>query len=787
MSSCDTTSPIDAQHLHERLSGEQVFNALGNPTEPSQALPFETNIPVPTMLVKRELNYLHWLASTLRGTGRVVELGCFLGGSTAALAAGLAQNAHSKQPILTYDAFETPNDTRPRHISWLRSYRLRPGERFRERFDQLNRSWIDKVIVRDGWLPEAATRHQEHELYPEQEPIELLFVDIAKTWDVHRTVLRTFARHLHLGATIVQQDFFDLQTPWIPLHMWQLRDVLEPLDVLHGTPTLSLSCVGEMSARVDDLWTESDLLERGPRCEAWGRVHDYWSGLLGNESAGFVHGHATMHALLVGDSDEAARCGRLYEAWNRSAESKGVYFAPAWPEIVAAMPEELAARGKHAQDVRVLSAECVVRGSRADHRHPGERIAYCPTKKRRQVWLAAIDRLRHGGHRRIALFGAGQHTQWLLSEFQFDADLEIACIIDDAPREVSVQGVPLVRPDMATDYLSDVTAILPSSDTYELQLLTRAYELYADCDWIEVCRVYTHPLETETKKPDWLYSLDVPCTLGQSKTRVREQHIPKTPAHRALLGLPQERVWASILLDRFALPEWVEGFIGHLEAAFLWDIIEATRPSRIVEIGTASGVSTSMLLAAADHFCDEDTKVYSFDVATECYFDTDRPLASAISEMAPELVNRACLYANANAVNAASCFKVGDVDFAFIDGEHAHPAPTIDLLSLLYAIKPGAWVVLHDIELTRIRPEHGKASWQEETGAERLFDSWPYEKIQLSGDTPVERNIGAIRMPDDPAKVVPHLLSMLRGPWEMTGPAMTHVSHAMRILEGHGA
>ena len=70
------------------------------------------------MLMQRELNYLGWLASRCDGTGQIVELGCFLGGSTNALAQGLTANPAYRSKILSYAAFEIPQSEDPRFIRW---------------------------------------------------------------------------------------------------------------------------------------------------------------------------------------------------------------------------------------------------------------------------------------------------------------------------------------------------------------------------------------------------------------------------------------------------------------------------------------------------------------------------------------------------------------------------------------------------------------------------------------------------------------------------------------------
>ena len=155
---------------------------------------------IPTMLVHRELDYLTELSRNCTGAGRIIELGCFLGGSSVALLKGLESSGRTFQPIISYDAFEIPFKSDEHFTNWLSQYGLKPGERFRAKFDRFISPWSDKVIVREGWVPDAARGDDQLlDLYPEQEPIELLFCDIAKTWGVHLSMLRAFGSHLRAG------------------------------------------------------------------------------------------------------------------------------------------------------------------------------------------------------------------------------------------------------------------------------------------------------------------------------------------------------------------------------------------------------------------------------------------------------------------------------------------------------------------------------------------------------------------------------------------------------------
>ncbi len=761
--------------LRERLTDDQVLDSLGNPIDPGDALPLPLGLRVPTMLVERELNYLHWLGASLKGAGRVVELGCFLGGSTAALVEGMKRSTAPHKPVLVYDAFEAPNDEAVTNSWWMKQFNLAPGENFRKRYEVLHHNRLNHLTIREGWLPPKISPEDERSLYPEQEPIELLFIDAAKTSDVHRTILRTFGRHLKPGSIVVQQDFVEMMVPWLPLHMWQLRHVFEPLDAVRRTPTVAFRCVADPAPAIEQLWAESDLLDPIVRHNAWQRVHQYWSDVVGPNAAGFVHGHAARHAEMVADAASTVDASRAYEAWVRSAGCAQVYVSPFWDEYIVSLHDRLlktvSTQSPLLDRLRILAAESAVRCS-VSRKEDLYAQGYClPLEHRDEIWNAVSAHLQSSGHQKIALFGAGAHTTWLFESGWPKGNVEITCILDDWPREDSLNDIPVVMPGEAGDLLNGVTAIVPSSDAHELQLIAQAQERFGSTSY-EIIPVYTRPgVASEQCVQAMEDYLPTASVEDDQLEGIPPSFVPSEAPERTQLGLSATRSWTHAFVDRFASPQWARGFVRFSDALFLWDVIEAAKPRRAVEIGTASGVSTAALISAIAHFSrleemEGQTLVSTFDIASRCYFDGTRPIGAAVAQVVPDLVNYVSIHPGTTAIDAAKHFNIGQIDFAFIDGDHRHPIPTIDLIALLYALKPGAFVVLHDVEMQALGASVGASGWDVVTGAEQLFKRWPFEKIQPCNDDPALNNIGAIRMPANPADAAEFLVTLLHEPWE---------------------
>jgi hypothetical protein len=98
-------------------------------------LPAEA-VSVPTMLSIEERQLLYWLARDYAsGEAAIVDAGCFLGGSTVALLAGLRDRSApwAGPPLASYDRFRVEAYTIPQFFGDDPSVRV--GDSFRARFE----------------------------------------------------------------------------------------------------------------------------------------------------------------------------------------------------------------------------------------------------------------------------------------------------------------------------------------------------------------------------------------------------------------------------------------------------------------------------------------------------------------------------------------------------------------------------------------------------------------------------------------------------------------------------
>lgn len=209
------------------------------------------------------------------------------------------------------------------------------------------------------------------------------------------------------------------------------------------------------------------------------------------------------------------------------------------------------------------------------------------------------------------------------------------------------------------------------------------------------------------------------------------------------------------------------GAIGVSDLLFLHAFVNVLAPARAVEIGTLSGFSAAVLAdAVARHQPVESASVLvdTIDLSERCFTDQTKRVGFEIPQLVPQLASRIRVHAGKDARHVEQIARPRELEVVFIDGDHQHPRPTLDLIRVSRFVRPGGWVVIHDIELgslgKRMRAagtpfEHGAPF-----GAQWLFEAWPFEKI--SGG-----NIGALRLPENLRELVPFALAMLRIPPEL--------------------
>lgn len=322
---------------------------------------------------------------------------------------------------------------------------------------------------------------------------------------------------------------------------------------------------------------------------------------------------------------------------------------------------------------------------------------------------------------RVFVYGAGEHTRVMLA-LEPELARFIGGFIDRRPL-AGFLGRPCVRPEDVTASMTD--AILYSSREFERDMHARLAMLPVE-----------HVL---------LYS-PLPAHEETTATRMRRR-----------LGHSDAAV--DGLRDMYRPPSWATGFISGGDTEFLLELVTGTGPRSVLELGVASGASSAALLFAMDQLPSSEgtRRLLSCDVRPSCYFDPQRPTGSAVSEMYPSYRTTWTLDTNTDARRLAQALPLQSFDLLFIDANHSHPWPLIDLLHLAQLARPGAWIALHDIDLPQLNPKY------QVYGPQWLFEAWPFNKVHGVG---ASRNIGAVQLPANLTDLVPVARALLSRPWE---------------------
>jgi hypothetical protein len=305
---------------------------------------------IPTMISWEERSFLYWLTSEQwTGQGHVVEMGPWLGGSTVCLAMGMrASGRRSSRRLHVFDNFIW----RP-FMGERAALPLADGESFRSYFEKNLDRFRDLLEVHQESLPDEhvpsdplATAIRDIDKgatslvrWERSEPVEILFIDGAKSWTGMVHLLREMGPALlPRESLIVCQDYKYWGTYWVPLALEMLKDSLELVHVLDAN-TAAFRLVAPLGqAEVDGLPEFSDLdiaeaLRLLDRASAKLEEHDDISGacivklskvrLLGN----------------LGQGAEARRVFRQVEQdWPISVSNENLDRARAWLTAFSGVP-----------------------------------------------------------------------------------------------------------------------------------------------------------------------------------------------------------------------------------------------------------------------------------------------------------------------------------------------------------------------------------------------------------------------------------------------------------------
>ena len=140
----------------------------------------------------------------------------------------------------------------------------------------------------------------------------------------------------------------------------------------------------------------------------------------------------------------------------------------------------------------------------------------------------------------------------------------------------------------------------------------------------------------------------------------------------------------KIVAQYFGLTAGAKGRTGRSDCSFLLTLIERIKPAHIVEVGVASGTSSLLILRLIEAMSLQ-TKLSSFDCAGRYYEDPTKELGFLVHDHFPDA--KWDLHSRTVTADVA-CRVSNDIDFVYIDANHLHPWPALDVLLCAGFCKP---------------------------------------------------------------------------------------------------
>jgi predicted O-methyltransferase YrrM len=280
--------------------------------------------PIAAMTTDAERECYYRLAKEAAGTGAIVELGAWMGASTAYIAAGIRDSGVEAKAHV-YDKFES----KPGHIGKVKAFYDKHG--------------IDRIPVgpclqtfRDnlGPLLEYVEPHpgQIEQMRWGKESISLLVTDAPKRVPAISAVLTTLRNALQPGALMAWQDFCHFPSYEIPACLYRLRDHLEFVEAVVPGTTLVF--------RVKSQWNLAEVTQSALALSRWTpeeimRAWAYWAEVVAPEKTELFYCGETMFLCDIGEPALAVhRLGKIMARNDPSVVKKWRYLKEARPDFL---------------------------------------------------------------------------------------------------------------------------------------------------------------------------------------------------------------------------------------------------------------------------------------------------------------------------------------------------------------------------------------------------------------------------------------------------------------------
>lgn len=240
-----------------------------------------------------------------QGEGRIIDGGTYIGDSSLALGFGLKARGYQPTPVIdAFDLFILIDTT---DGVWFASDGdVKGGQSIRPTYDRRTASVAQYIKVHEGDVTSTPWRNG---------PIEILFNDLSKSWDINDYVLRNWFPCLMQDRSIlIQQDQVQEYHVWVAITMEMLSAHFQLIDYVRNSsavyrPVSSIGsssiipCLRENLSHDDMERAYLSWIERFRRLAA-GRFKSWHLAMV---EGGLI----VTYALHIGDMDKARHAWKV--------------------------------------------------------------------------------------------------------------------------------------------------------------------------------------------------------------------------------------------------------------------------------------------------------------------------------------------------------------------------------------------------------------------------------------------------------------------------------------------
>ncbi len=196
-----------------------------------------------------------------------------------------------------------------------------------------------------------------------------------------------------------------------------------------------------------------------------------------------------------------------------------------------------------------------------------------------------------------------------------------------------------------------------------------------------------------------------------------------------------------------------------VERRFVHGLLRYYKPANILEVGVSRGGGTAVVLNAIRDM--PGSRLVSVDLAEHWYMDPAVPVGAVVLELYPEGNAQWELHTGKDPLDVLPALG-RQFDFCIIDTVHVHPAESLNFLTVLPYLTPGAVVVLHDIGnyINYMEPFPTM-----QLACKLLFDNVAAHKLRPAEPYNLLPNIGAFQVTEITRDMIANVFYSLEFPW----------------------